>query len=67
MAQKLTKAQEAKFAAFHDIAEECKREKHGQNCILLEKAICEYVGIPAPDFRKFNGGHNKKVKDDEKI
>lgn len=54
MEQKLTKAQEAKLAAFKDIAEE------GTNCIIFEKAICEFVGIPDPDFRKFNGGHNKK-------
>lgn len=55
------KSQLAKLIAFHDIAIECKKTKHGQNCIIYEEAICFYAGIKKPDFRKFNGGHNKKT------
>lgn len=58
--QDLTPAKLAKLTAFKDISEECKRVGYGQNYILFEKDICEYLGIAAPDFRKFNGGHNKK-------
>ena len=62
MANQRTLAQLAKQIAFRDIAEDCKKEKHGQNCLFFEQAICEDVGIAAPDFRVFNGGHNKKKK-----
>lgn len=56
------KALTAKLAAFHDIAEDCKKRKEGKNYIIFEKDICESLGIPVPDFRIFNGGHNKKEK-----
>ena len=56
----LKPAVRAKLAAFHDIAEECQRVGHGQNYLFLEKEICAMVGIKVPDFRIFNGGHNKK-------
>ena len=62
MSQPLKPAQLAKQIAFHDINENCKKERHGQNCVIMERAICEYVGIPVPDFRKFNGGRNKLNK-----
>lgn len=51
----------AKLTAFRDIAEECKREG-GQNYVLLEKEICEALGIIKPDFRQFNG-NNKAILD----
>lgn len=51
----------AKRVAFRDIAEDCKKEKRGCNYLLYESDILEFLGIPKPDFRMFNGGHNKKV------
>lgn len=51
---------EAKLAAFRDITADCEIRGEGQNCLPFEKDICEFLGIPVPDFRKFNGGHNKK-------
>lgn len=62
---------DAKLAAFRDITEDLRsqRAKLGVgawsefspvNYLLHEKDICESLGIPVPDFRLFNGGHNKK-------
>lgn len=56
----MSKYKEAKRAAFRDIAEDCKKRKEGQNYVLFESDICESLNIPTPDFRMFNGGHNKK-------
>lgn len=50
----------AKLTAYRDIWEECRRLGYGHNYLPFEKDICESLGISAPDFRKFNGGHNKK-------
>ena len=52
----------AKAAAMHDIAEYHKQLKEGRNYLPFHREICEFCGITPPDFRKFNGGHNKKVK-----
>ena len=60
----------AKQIAFRDIDEDNKRENERLglkepfkrvNCLLREKDICDFYGIRR-DFRKFNGGHNKKEK-----
>lgn len=55
-----TQAMLAKQIAFHDIAEDCKKQGEGQNYLFFEKDICASLGIKSPDFRVFNGGHNKK-------
>ena len=52
----------AKAVAFRDIAEDCKKRKEGQNYLFYEKDICEFLGIPIPDFRMFNGGYHPKKK-----
>ena len=52
-------AMQARLAAFKDIAEECRLQRHGRNYVLCERDICELLGIPAPDFRMFNGGYDK--------
>jgi hypothetical protein len=54
-----TPAMLAKLTAFRDIAEDCKKEKRGQNYIIWEREICWMLGIPQPDFRMFNGGWNR--------
>lgn len=62
---------EAKLIAFRDITEELQTERAQMNIsvwdefapvnyLIHEKDICESLGIPVPDFRVFNGGHNKK-------
>ena len=52
----------AKAVAFRDIAEDCKKRKEGVNYLLYESLILEYLGIPKPDFRQFNGGRYDKMK-----
>ena len=65
----MTPAIAAKAAAFKDIAEECERENQApnlrgeyarKNLLIKEHDVCFLAGIDAPDFRVFNGGHNKK-------
>ena len=61
----------AKLTAFRDITEDLRKERKKQgitawdefapvNCLNHEADICASLDIPTPDFRKFNGGHNKK-------
>ena len=65
---------DAKLAAFRDITEDLEKQRKALgisawsefapvNYINHEADICASLGIPTPDFRKFNGGHNKKKKD----
>lgn len=64
-------ALDAKLTAFRDITEDLQKQRKvlgvsawsefaPVNYILHEADICESLGIPTPDFRVFNGGHNKK-------
>lgn len=71
MAAPIKNHMEARLAAFRDITEDLKKERAllgisawdefaPVNYNIHERDICEFLGIPAPDFRRFNGGHNKK-------
>ena len=50
----------ARQVASMEITEDCRKRKEGQNCLPYENDICESLGIVKPNFRRFNGGHNKK-------
>ena len=52
--------QTARQVASMDITEDCRKRKEGQNYLPYEADICESLGIVKPNFRRFNGGHNKK-------
>lgn len=64
-------AWDAKLTAFRDITEDLQKQRKALgvsawsefapvNYIQHEADICASLGIPTPDFRIFNGGHNKK-------
>lgn len=52
-------AGEARQQALRDITEHCNKWG-GMNYLYHEEEVCSYAGILKPDFRAFNGGHNKK-------
>ena len=65
---------DAKLTAFRDITEDCRKDNAElklpvefarRNLIIWERDICEYAGIPVPDFRIFNGGDRHKKNKEE--
>jgi hypothetical protein len=55
----ISEAGEARQQALRDITEHCNKWG-GMNYLYHEEEVCSYAGILKPDFRAFNGGHNKK-------
>lgn len=67
----------AKLVALRDITEDCQRERvrlgidpsdpmGPRNCLYFEDAICEFAGVETkPDFRQFNGGWNRGMRQDK--
>lgn len=66
-------ATDAKMTAFRDITEDLRKQRKALgvsawsefapvNYIYHEADICASLGIPTPDFRKFNGGYHPKKK-----
>ena len=52
----------ARQVASRDITEEMRKQKDGVNYLPFENDILDFLEIPRPDFKQFNGGRYDKAK-----